>query len=396
MWLSGRSDCAPLIAPGDPAGLVARRLARYAEATTARTGSPAPDTVPDARLLGERAAIAGLSRRAPFSAGGAFRAVRTRDGWLGLSLARPDDVALVPALIEGLVAGDAGAMPWAAVADWARSTTTTAAFDRACLLGLPAAPWPPAPAVRPAVIRVQGGRRSMPERPLVVDLTSLWAGPLCAHLLGLAGCRVVKVESNRRPDGARRGSSAFYDLLHAGHESVMLDFTDAADQGRLADLLGRADLVLEASRPRALAALGIDARQYVAGGVSWLSITARGRESDTVGFGDDVAVAAGLAVVDGQDLVPLGDALADPLTGVAAAAAAAEALVADHAHLVDVSMVDVAREAVGPSPDAIVHRIGDDWWVESASGRYQVAPPTARSADGRAAPAGAHNGIWLP
>ena len=40
--------------------------------------------------------------------------------------------------------------------------------------------------------------------PLVVDLSALWAGPLCAHLLGLAGARVVKVESLGRPDGARR------------------------------------------------------------------------------------------------------------------------------------------------------------------------------------------------
>ena len=52
-------------------------------------------------LLGERAALAGLSRRAPCSVGGAFRALRAADGWLGLSLARPDDIALLPALTGG-------------------------------------------------------------------------------------------------------------------------------------------------------------------------------------------------------------------------------------------------------------------------------------------------------
>jgi hypothetical protein len=46
-------------------------------------------------------------------------------------------------------------------------------------------------------------------------------------LLALAGARVVKVESTRRLDGARSGSSAFYDLLNAGKESVALDFASS-------------------------------------------------------------------------------------------------------------------------------------------------------------------------
>lgn len=398
MWLSGRPGSAPLLAPGDPAGLVQRHLGAFVAASLSRTGSlPAAGTaVPDSRLLGERSALAGLSRRGPLSAGGAFRAVRTTDGWLGLSLARPDDIDLVPALVEAPVARARTADDaWAAVEDWACVGTTSEAFDRAALLGLPAAAWPPAPVTRAAVRRVPGGRRARPERPIVVDLTSLWAGPLCAHLLGLAGCHVIKVESSRRLDGARRGTPAFYDLLHAGHDSVTLDFTDTADRGRLRDLLGRADLVLEASRPRALEALGIDAAAYVDRGVSWLSITARGRESDTVGFGDDVAVAAGLAVVDGDDLLPIGDALADPMAGVAAAAAAADALLAEQAWLLDVSMLDVAREAVGPVPEATVTGRSDRWWADTPAGRHQVAVPSARTPTGAAAAPGMHNETWL-
>jgi len=33
------------------------------------------------------------------------------------------------------------------------------------------------------------------EGLVVVDLSALWAGPLCANVLGLAGARVIKVES---------------------------------------------------------------------------------------------------------------------------------------------------------------------------------------------------------
>ena len=51
-----------------------------------------------------------------------------------------------------------------------------------------------------------------------------------------------------------------------------------------------------------------------------MSITASGRDSPRVGFGDDVAAGAGLVACDqaGQPVF-CGDALADPLTGLAAA-----------------------------------------------------------------------------
>ena len=77
----------------------------------------------------------------------------------------------------------------------------------------------------------------------VVDLSALWAGPLCGHVLTTAGARVVKVESAcPRLDGARRGPPAFYDLLHAGQESVALDLPDEAD--RLHAVVRAADIVV--------------------------------------------------------------------------------------------------------------------------------------------------------
>jgi len=151
----------------------------------------------------------------------------------------------------------------------------------------------------------------------------------------------------------------------------------------LRDLVASADLVLEASRPRALRQLGLDAADIVAGGTCWISITARGRDSDAVGFGDDVAAAAGLVVPDGGDLLPAGDALADPLAGVAAAVAAQAALTGEEAMLIDVSMLHVASEAAtGGTPEHQVVRRRDGWWVEYAEGAVPVAPPMPRQADG--------------
>jgi crotonobetainyl-CoA:carnitine CoA-transferase CaiB-like acyl-CoA transferase len=182
--------------------------------------------------------------------------------------------------------------------------------------------------------------------PLVVDLSSLWAGPLCGDLLASTGATVVKVESTSRPDGARRGPAAFFDLLNAQKQSVALDFRRREDVGILRELIGRADVVIEASRPRALAHLGIDATASIGPRV-WISITGHGRDAGRVAFGDDAAAAGGLVVwSDGRPYF-CADAIADPLTGLAAAAACLEVLSAAGRWMLDVSMAGVAAQCSG-------------------------------------------------
>lgn len=231
---------------------------------------------------------------------------------------------------------------------------------------------------------------------MVGGLTSLWAGPLCAHLLGLTGCTVVTVESLRRPDGARSGPAAFFDLLHGGHDSVVVDFGSADDLRRPGDLIGRAALAFESSRPRALRQLGIVAEGVVTRGTSWLSTTAHGRAHHQVGFGDDVATGAGLAVRDADELMPVGDAIADPLSGVVAAAAASQALLAPRAGLIDVSMDAVVRtvEPTWMPPRRVVERQGERW-VEAEGGECVVAQPCARPSLRPAAALGRDTARWL-
>lgn len=374
MALTGRPDGPPRAAPGAPATYASRALERTAEATARRTGTR--PSLPDVTVLGERAAAAGFNRNGPWSCGGAFRALPTRDGWLALSLPRPDDVDLVPALVEGDAAGD----PWRSVEVWAGSVRTADAVARGRLLGLACAGLPPDsdPGRAPVVVR-RGVSRRQPERPRVLDLTSLWAGPLCANLLGLCGAEVTKVESTSRPDGARFGPMSFFTALHRGHRMVSLDLRSSAGLAELRRLIETSDLVLEASRRRALLQLGIDAEEYVDAGISWLSITALGRTENVVGFGDDVAAGAGLYLVDDGSVLPCGDALADPLTGLAAASAAAEALMGPHSVLLDVSMHAVSRQAaLGKTEPHRVWRRGPDWWVESDSGTFRVEPPRER------------------
>ncbi|MGV9675999.1 CoA transferase [Nocardia sp. NPDC003482] len=376
MALTGRADGPPCAAPGFPAARVATGLERIADLTRTRTGTT--PRLPGVGLLGERAAAMGFTRRGPVSCGGSFRTIRTGDGWLGLSLPRPTDLELIPALVEKAAVTD----PWAAVLAWARERSTREAAERVELLGLAgsAVPAPRLDSRAGVVISEFGPRTRRREHPVIVDLTALWAGPLCAHLLGLGGARIIKVESTTRPDGARRGSAEFFDLLHRGHDMLTLDFGDDRDIDRLRALIADADLVLESSRARALRQLGIDATACAAAGTSWLSITARGRASNAVGFGDDIAVAAGLFVPDGDDLLPCGDALADPLTGVCAAEAAATALLADRARLIDIAMLHLSAEtAAGPIEEHTVRHDGHRWWVHTATDRFPVAAPTART-----------------
>ncbi|WP_211303288.1 CoA transferase, partial [Streptomyces milbemycinicus] len=162
----------------------------------------------------------------------------------------------------------------------------------------------------PVRARLHGERRPRPLAGLrVVDLSVLWAGPLCAHLLGLAGARVTKAESMGRPDGARFGQPEFYRRLHGGHEHLVLEF----DSGAPADVVSEADSVIEASRPTALSRLGVHAEEFLAArpGRVWAGITGYGRDDGRIAFGDDAAVAGALTGLDARG-APVSSATRSP------------------------------------------------------------------------------------
>src|SRR5262245_16652238 len=85
-------------------------------------------------VLSGRAALLGLARRGRQSAGGACRLLATNDGWVAVSLGRPDDVDAVPAIVEASVdAGDA----WRALEQYARDNSAAAVAARCQLFGVP-------------------------------------------------------------------------------------------------------------------------------------------------------------------------------------------------------------------------------------------------------------------
>jgi hypothetical protein len=282
-------------------------------------------------LLRQRAVITGCMRNGRTSCGGSSRLLRASDGWVAVSLARQEDVDLVPAWLGG-----------PELEERLARIPAVEAVTGGRMLGLPVAVLGERSVTTVASANPMGDAPPLTRPPVVVDLSSLWAGPLCTRILLARGARVVKVESTTRPDGARRGPPEFFELLNAGKECVSIDFTSAD----LRTLLLTADVVVEGSRPRALEQLGVDAAAVVRDGPRvWLSITAHGRtgpQRDWVGFGDDAAVAGGLVAWWRDEPCFVADAVADPLAGIAGAGAVMDALRRGGRWLIDCNLASVS------------------------------------------------------
>ncbi|MFC9659624.1 CoA transferase [Nocardia sp. NPDC127606] len=331
LWLTGDPDGAP---DQSRSGVLDHARA-VADGFTARTGVP----IDVGAELTRRAALLGLTRRGRISAGGASRLIATRDGWCALTLARDVDREAIPALLETTTVTD----PWSAISHWAADVSAAEVTARARLLGLPVAALGEQAPARPVIRRIgPAGPPRSPSDCLVVDLSSMWAGPLCGRLLREAGATVVKVESPSRPDGTRR-TPRFFDWMNAGKLCYSLDFDEPE---ALRSLLARADVVLESSRPSALTRRGLGPDLPARPGRVWARITAHGNGigANWAGFGDDAAVAGGLVGIAEGGPYFCADAIADPLTGLEAARSVVEALARGGGELVEVSLSAVAAE----------------------------------------------------
>lgn len=380
MALTGRSNGPPLPVAGPATALRGALAALHVLAPKAE--------LPGVELLGERAAIAGLTRQSPVSPGGGTRLLTANDGPVAVTLARNDDFESVPAVL-----GDNHVdRPWDALEAWAARTSAQGVEERCRLLGLAVAvPHYTRPRTPYSLTEIEG-REPSSRAPLVVDLSSLWAGPLCSQLLRLCGARVVTVESTRRPDGSRRGPKAFHDLMRSETESVALDLTQPGEVDRLRELLKRADIVVEASRPRALEQMGIDARAVLAapGARTWVRISAYGDgpRANDIGYGDDAAVAAGVLA---PGLALAGDALGDPLAGAHAAVAALAGHRLGASRMVGVALREVLAFSRQPLPTATAELRNGRWHV----GDTEVADPRARVATHSAPDLGEHTDAVL-
>ena len=198
MFLTGPPNSPGL---GPPAPLVPRLAALAAHVERGAVAVGGVLRLDPLERLTERAGALGLIRRGRTSCGGATRLLRTADGWIALSLARPDDVDLVPAWLGS----DEHDATWDSIARSVSSRRGRELVRRGVLVGLPIAMLPAAPRTERRRIPTPPAFAGLPCHPtpvngaaagprpvadiVVVDLSSLWAGPLCGALLAECGCR---------------------------------------------------------------------------------------------------------------------------------------------------------------------------------------------------------------
>lgn len=382
--ITGQPARAPLMAPTQLTAVADGALA----ALSALSRTSGLQDIRGSALLGERSRLRGLRRQGDISPGGGSRLLPTSDGMVAVSLARQSDWDVVPAWLE------APLEDWPALTAALAKRPTADVLGRGRMLGLAVADADgeatPGPWFKTCF---RGTTRSQPRThaPLVIDLSALWAGPLCADLLGRMGARVIKVESRTRPDGARAGAPEVYHRLNSGKSSLCLDFSDPADLMALRSLMETADIIIESSRPRALRQLGFQAEDIIARnpGLTWVAISGHGRdepEAGWTGFGDDAAVAAGLSRLMKDvhgDWLFCGDAIADPLTGLHAALLAWATFMGGGGRLQSVSLrgvvsASIAAEGVlSPAERLTRTRRWTSLAAEADGSLYALAPARA-------------------
>ena len=200
----------------------------------------------------------------------------------------------------------------------------------------------PAPIPEPMGVQTLDGKS-------IVDLTSMWAGPLCTELLGRAGAQVHKITSAARPDGL--AGSAMHDELNAHKTVVDLDPRFPPGRRELAQLLASADLLVTSLSTRALANLELLPEQLCAHHprLRTLAITAfepDSPERDWIAYGTGVHAVSGLGWLSDEPQAPA-YSYPDPLAGLQAARVAVDQLAGDAPRHTRVSLAGAVAPLAG-------------------------------------------------
>ncbi|MGC9380115.1 CaiB/BaiF CoA transferase family protein [Streptomyces sp. MH13] len=211
-----------------------------------------------------------------------------------------------------------------------------------------------------------------PTSPLtglrVLDLATLFAGPLAATLLGDFGAEVVKVEHPDRPDPSRGhgpskdGIGLWWKLLGRNKRTITLNLSRPAGRTTLLRLAATADVVIENFRPGTLEKwdLGWDELSAVNPRLVLTRVTGFGQFGPYArrpGFGTLAEAMSGFAAMTGEPdapptLPPFG--LADSIAALATAYAVMTALAArertGEGQVVDMAIIEPILTVLGPQP----------------------------------------------
>ncbi|MFF3330742.1 CaiB/BaiF CoA transferase family protein [Streptomyces sp. NPDC002888] len=202
----------------------------------------------------------------------------------------------------------------------------------------------------------------------VLDLATLFAGPLAATLLGDFGAEVIKVEHPTKPDPSRGhgpskdGIGLWWKVLGRNKRTTTLDLSKPGGRATLLRLAATADVVIENFRPGTLEKWDLGWEELSAANPRLIltRVTGFGQfgpYAHRPGFGTLAEAMSGFAAITGEPdappvLPPFG--LADSIAGLATAYAVLTALAArdrtGEGQVVDMALIEPILTVLGPQP----------------------------------------------
>ncbi|QIJ62130.1 CoA transferase [Streptomyces sp. JB150] len=202
----------------------------------------------------------------------------------------------------------------------------------------------------------------------VLDVATLFAGPLAATLLGDFGADVIKVEHPVRPDPSRGhgpskdGVGLWWKMLGRNKRTITLDLSKPGGRSTLLRLAAGADVVIENFRPGTLEKWDLGWPELSAANPRLVlaRVTGFGQfgpYAHRPGFGTLAEAMSGFAAITGEPdapptLPPFG--LADSIAGLATAYAVLTALAArdrtGEGQVVDMALIEPILTVLGPHP----------------------------------------------
>ncbi|KQM59809.1 CaiB/BaiF CoA transferase family protein [Agreia sp. Leaf210] len=246
----------------------------------------------------------------------------------------------------------------------------------------------------------------------VLDISTLFAGPLAATFLGDFGADVIKVEHPSKPDASRGhgpakdGVNLWWKTLGRNKRTVTLNLGQADGAAVLLELVRSADVLIENFRPGTLERWGLGPDELLAANPALViaRVTAFGQfgpYSARPGFGSLAEAMSGFAALTGEPdgpptLPPFGlaDGIAALATSYAVMVALRSAEATGRGQVVDMAIIEPILMLLGGQITAFdqlgtvqprtgnrsvnnaprnVYRTADDEWVAVSTSSQSIA-----------------------
>ena len=232
----------------------------------------------------------------------------------------------------------------------------------------------------------------------VLDLTTIYSGPIAASILGDQGADVVKVESPqgdfmRHPGMSQRnGVGGAFAMMNRNKRSIVIDLGTDDGKGVFKRLVESADVVMENYRPGVVERLGIgyETLKAINPRLVFASINGVGHTGPYAGRRVYDAIVQSISGIGSLQADPaserpllINSLICDKITSMTAAQAIASALVARErsgvGQRVDVAMLDAALFFLWPDNMLNYTFVGDE---EPHSGRRSHEGMVRKTRDG--------------